>query len=111
MNQSADRRRTGARPETVWKRVSQASEILQGSDLFLGDWYELASHATKDDVVYLDPPYQGTTGTQDKRYSSGMNVDIFESKVADICDKGISAIISYDAIRGPRRMDDLSTPA
>lgn len=101
MNQSADGRRTGARPSTVERRLARSSRVLSGARARCGDWLDALSCATPEDIVYLDPPYQGTTGTRDRRYVSGMDVGVFEDGVRQAVSRGISAIISYDALRGP----------
>lgn len=101
MNQSADGRRVGARPSVVRSRIMATHNLLQGAQVKLCDWREAIEQATESDVIYLDPPYQGTTDTRDRRYISGMSVETFEEGVRDDVEKGLSLIISYDALRGP----------
>lgn len=101
MTQSADNRRTGAKPSAVFRRVTETKHVLEGSEALCRDWREALDMAGAEDVVYMDPPYQGTTDTRDTRYISGLNVDAFEDGVREAvkCDK--SLIISYDALVGP----------
>lgn len=101
MNQSADGRRTGAKPATVRERLRAVSSLMEGSDALHRDWRDALREATADDLIYLDPPYQGTTDTRDQRYLSGMSVDTFEEGVRAAVARGLSLIISYDALRGP----------
>lgn len=101
MNQSADGRRTGAKPSTVKQRLVNSSQVLSGAHAQCDDWMDVLSSVTPEDIVYLDPPYQGTTDTRDQRYVSGMDVRVFEDGVRHAVTQGLSAIISYDALRGP----------
>lgn len=101
MNQSADPRRTGAKPATVRERVFSTSAVMEGAQMWCRDWLDAMDEASIDDVIYLDPPYQGTTDTRDQRYISGLSVDAFESGVRRAVERELSVIISYDALRGP----------
>jgi len=101
MNQSADGRRTGARPDTVRQRIVSTGSVLHGAQAIGCDWRDTIEIATTSDIIYLDPPYQGTTVTADTRYLSGLDVEVFEAGVCDMVRRNLSAIISYDAICGP----------
>jgi DNA adenine methylase len=101
MNQSADGRRSGARPDTVRTRIMNTSSELTGADVLCRDWSAAIGDGDATDVIYLDPPYQGTSDTRDQRYIAGMSVEAFERGVADAIDRGLSLMISYDALRGP----------
>lgn len=101
INQSADGRRTGARPHVVTQRVCETSAIMRPASVFHRDWSEGLAQASAEDVVYLDPPYQGTTETRDQRYVSGLSVEIFEAGLKTAVDRDLSLIISYDALVGP----------
>lgn len=101
MNQSADGRRTGAKPSTVAKRISETNTLLRGSEALHRDWSEALETATDADVIYLDPPYQGTTETRDVRYVSGLSVEAFEEGLRRANEHDLSLIVSYDALVGP----------
>lgn len=101
VNQSADGRRFGAKPETTAKRIMDSSKLLQGSHLASLNWVDSFSKATVKSLIYLDPPYQGTTETSDKRYIQGLSYAEFRDGVEDIISGDLSAIISYDAVEGP----------
>jgi DNA adenine methylase len=100
MNQSADGRRLGAKPSTVRTRLMATSAVLHGSSASCRDYADAIAEASIDDVIYLDPPYQGTTETRNKRYISGLSVDDFEEEVRRAVDRDLSLIISYDALKG-----------
>lgn len=101
MNQSADGRRVGAKPSTVAQRIRESNALLRGSEAIHRDWIEALEVATDTDVIYLDPPYQGTTETRDVRYVSGLSVEAFEEGLRRANKRGLSLIVSYDALVGP----------
>jgi len=100
MNQSADTRRLGAKPSTVRTRLLSTSAVLAGASAMCRDYTDALEETSSEDVIYLDPPYQGTTDTRDKRYISGLSVDDFEREVRCAAERDLSLIISYDALRG-----------
>lgn len=101
MNQSADTRRAGARPAVVAQRLVRVSAHLEGAHATVGDWWRALEAAGPDDLLYLDPPYQGTSATRDGRYIAGLAVEELERGLRLAVDRGLSAIVSYDALRGP----------
>jgi DNA adenine methylase len=50
----------------------------------------------------MDPPYQGTSFTRDHRYLNGLNFDDFVNALAELNQRDISYIISYDGITGQK---------
>ncbi|NLA64814.1 MAG: DNA adenine methylase [Leucobacter sp.] len=101
MNQSSDGRRTGAKPSTVSQRIQETADLMRTAAALHRDWREGLDQATSADVVYLDPPYQGTTETRDQRYVSGLAVEDFEEGLRGAIDRDLSLIVSYDALVGP----------
>ncbi len=77
-NQSADNRRSGMRPDTMRKNIINVSSLLSGITTHLSvDFSEVVKKAKKNDLVYMDPPYQGTSFTRDHRYLNGLTYDDF----------------------------------
>lgn len=101
MNQSADSRRLGAKPQVVAGRINATSAALRGAHISSRDWISAVEEADVSDVIYLDPPYQGTSGNRDQRYKQGLDVDSFEQGIRAAVQRDLSLIISYDAIAGP----------
>lgn len=101
LNQGADSRRNGARPEVVKERLLASSQVMEGARARCIDWADALETATEQDVVYLDPPYQGTSDTKDQRYISGLDVERFESVLEKAQNRNLSLIVSYDALTGP----------
>jgi len=102
-NQSADRRRLGTRPETMRRRILQASLLLGGrARLSAGDYARVLGRATGRDLVYLDPPYQGISGSRDTRYHRQLDLDRFIEEVRGLVRRRIPLIISLDGRCGER---------
>ena len=99
-NQAADHRRLGARPAVMSARLAAASELLAGADV-TSVGYELPlAEADPSALVYLDPPYQGTSSAGDRRYVQGLGRDGLVAGLATAVDRGVSFIVSYDAADG-----------
>ncbi len=103
-NQSPDNRRKGAKPETMAMRVLGASSLLSGITILRHvDFVEGVNDATPDDVIYMDPPYQGVCGGRDNRYSSGLPFEQFCGALREMNERRLSFIISYDGRSGEKK--------
>lgn len=102
-NQSADNRRSGMRPDTMRKNIINVSSLLSGiTTLSSVDFSEVVKKAQKNDLVYMDPPYQGTSFTRDHRYLNGLTYDDFVDVLKIMNEKDTSYIISYDGKTGEK---------
>lgn len=102
-NQSADNRRAGMRPSTMRKNILGVSQLLaQKTKIKAKDYREIVETANTKDLIYMDPPYQGTSFTRDHRYYDGVSFDDLVSVLSALNDKGISYIVSYDGITGEK---------
>jgi DNA adenine methylase len=102
-NQSPDNRRMGALPETMRLHILGASQLLRGKTACLaGDYREIAAQATGDDLVYLDPPYQGVCGERDSRYLQGVLFHEFVEMLETLNYRDIKYLVSYDGRTGER---------
>lgn len=100
-NQSADNRRWGMRPKAMRQQILGVSTLLSGkTTLSAVDFHVVVVKAGKDDLVYMDPPYQGISFTRDHRYYNGLSYDEFIDILQIINEKDISYIISYDGQTG-----------
>jgi DNA adenine methylase len=100
-NQSPDNRRMGALPETMREQILGASFLLKGkTELSAEDYRTAMARATADDLVYLDPPYQGVCGERDPRYLKGVLFDEFVEALSVLNARDISYIVSYDGRTG-----------
>ena len=102
-NQSADNRRAGMRPNTMRKNIINVSSLLSGITKYSSvDFSEVVKKAKKNDLVYMDPPYQGTSFTRDHRYLNGLTYDDFVDVLKIMNKTNTSYIISYDGKTGDK---------
>ncbi len=102
-NNTADHRRRGARPATMRDNIVRAAKALSGTTrVHQADYLETLKDAQPDDVVYLDPPYQGTSGERDSRYVRGMSFDEFCDGLSHLVRRELSLIVSYDGRIGDK---------
>src|SRR5437588_165543 len=75
-NQSPDKRRLGTRPKTMKQNIVAISALLRGKTIVTSSTFEdVLANVRPDDVVYLDPPYQGVCGERDSRYFAGISFE------------------------------------
>jgi DNA adenine methylase len=102
-NNTADHRRRGARPATMRDNILRASKVLRGrTRVHHADYLETIRDAEPSDVVYLDPPYQGTSGERDNRYVKGMSFEEFCDGLSNLVRRDLSLIVSYDGRVGDK---------
>ena len=100
-NQSADNRRWGMRPKTMRQQIFGVSTLLCGkTTLSAVDFRMVVVKADKNDLVYMDPPYQGISFTRDHRYYNGLSYDEFVDTLQIMNEEDVSYIISYDGQTG-----------
>ncbi len=96
-NQSPDKRRLGTRPETMRQNIMTVSMLLRGRTVVTAhDFRDVLAAAEADDVIYMDPPYQGTSGERDSRYLAGLSFDDFVTALDELNSRGLRYVISYD---------------
>jgi len=99
--QSADNRRAGMRPNTMRQQILGVSSLLTGkTKLSASDFRDVIFKAQYQDLIYMDPPYQGTSLTRDQRYYGGLSYDEFVDALKVMNRNDISYIISYDGHMG-----------
>ena len=102
-NQSADHRRLGAHPTTLREQLLGASRLLRGrAECTCVDYREALAHATPDDLIYLDPPYQGVGGQHDPRYLKGVPLAEFVEVLESLNQRRLKYLVSYDGRTGGR---------
>lgn len=100
-NQGPDNRRRGAKPENVAQEISAASALLSGrTKLICSDYRDVLFKVTTEDLVYMDPPYQGVSGRKDPRYLRGIEPGAFFAELDTLNRRGIPFILSYDGLTG-----------
>lgn len=105
--QSADKRRTGMKPDRLARTVHAVSKLLRGrTTLFCGDFAECVESVGTSDLVYMDPPYQGTSDGRDKRYAAQLERERLIETLIGLSERRISYILSYDGRSGGRAYGD-----
>jgi len=99
--QSADKRRLGMHPTRMKAALIGASNLLKGKvKFFCGDYTDTISTATKQDLVYMDPPYQGTTYGRDKRYFTQVEREHLINALSTLNNHEVPFLLSYDGMCG-----------
>jgi DNA adenine methylase len=102
-NQSPDNRRLGTKPEKMRIQLQDTSDLLKGRTLVSSlDYRKALTTANSNDLVYLDPPYQGVSTNRDSRYLSGLSFDEFVESLRNLILKDVPLIISYDGKTGEK---------
>ena len=102
-NNTPDNRRRGAMPNEMRRRISATSALLKDkTDLTSWDYKKVLARCTSDDIVYMDPPYQGVCNGRDNRYLP--KVDHLElcNELHELNRRNIMFAVSYDGRTGSR---------
>jgi DNA adenine methylase len=99
--QSADKRRLGTQPAKMGEAIRAASRLLKGrTEFYCGDFTETISGAGVNDLVYMDPPYHGTTYGRDKRYFAQLEREFLIKGLAELNRRNVPFLLSYDGMTG-----------
>jgi DNA adenine methylase len=102
-NQSPDNRRRGMRPTKMRREILGAARLLAArTTVRSGDYRETLEDVGPDDLVYLDPPWQGTSMGPHKRYHSGLRRSDVLELVSGLNRRGVPFLLSYDGRSGNR---------
>ena len=95
-NNSFHLSRCGMKPESFSKSVMLWHKKIQGVRFLCSDYREILSQTSKDDFVYLDPPYAATKN----RYANQIQpIELF-NELENLNIKGVKWALSYDGKRG-----------
>jgi DNA adenine methylase len=84
--------------------IVRASRLLTNrTQIACKDYLDVLRDVKRDDVVYMDPPYQGVCGERDQRYISKIAFDVFVEALRNLNDRRISYILSYDGRTGSKK--------
>jgi DNA adenine methylase len=101
--QSADKRRNGMHPDKFEAAAHTASALLRGkTEIVSADFTDCVAVARPCDLVYMDPPYQGTTYGRDKRYAAQLTRGRLMTCLEELNSKGVGFILSYDGRTGSK---------
>jgi len=106
-NQSPDHRRKGRHPDTMRFDILNTANLLKGkASLFSMDYEKILEMATERDLVYMDPPYQGTAKNGGFRYLEDLNHDNFLISLHNLNKRNVPFILSYDGRTGKKTYGD-----
>jgi len=96
-NQSPDKRRKGRLPENMRYDILNVSNLLKDKVSFYSyDYEKVLDMATEKDLIYMDPPYQGTAKSGGFRYMEDLNHENFIISLYKLNKRNIPFILSYD---------------
>jgi DNA adenine methylase len=102
-NQSPDKRRLGRNPRMMRDDIIGVSQLLRGkTEIFSADYSLILENATPDDLIYMDPPYQGTGQNGGFNYAGNIDFDDFTISLHELNQRNISYILSYDGRTGDK---------
>lgn len=103
-NQSPDNRRLGRDPKKMADDIFAVSYLFRGRTIITSkDYREVLQVATKRDLVYMDPPYQGVCDNGDPRYYKGVDFQEFIQTLDYLNAQMIPFILSYDGRTGNKK--------
>lgn len=102
-NQSPDKRRLGRNPQMMRDDILRVSQLLKGkTEIQSEDYIKVLDAATSNDLVYMDPPYQGTGLNGGFNYAGNIEFDNFIVSLFELNQRNIPYILSYDGRTGDK---------
>lgn len=102
-NQGADPRRTGTHPDRMEKNLLDVAAVLKGrTEIRYGDFRQQLLDAESSDLVYLDPPWQGTSEGRNPRYHAGLSRNDLLEALQVLDERRVPWVLSYDGKCGMR---------
>ena len=108
-NQAPDNRRKGRHPDSMREEIEAVSQLLKGKvEITSGDFSSIQGYLNPiSDIVYMDPPYQGTSGRRDSRYCSGVTVSALINFISELNAQDVMFILSYDGRKGSKTYGEI----
>lgn len=102
-NQSPDNRRLGTHPNKMTQEIFAAALLLKDQCSVLStDFKDIIASATSNDLIYMDPPWQGTSNKRNPRYAYLLNIEDLIEQLYVLNKKNIPYILSFDGICGDK---------
>jgi DNA adenine methylase len=102
-NQSPDKRRLGRNPQMMRNDILHVSELLKGkTEVHSKDYSKILDMANSSDLVYMDPPYQGTGLNGGFNYAGNIEFDYFVTSLFELNHRNVPYILSYDGRTGDK---------
>jgi len=102
-NQSLDKRRLGRNPQMMRDDILRVSQLLKGkTDIFSSDYQNILDLTMVEDLVYMDPPYQGTGMNGGFNYAGNIEFNNFVVSLFELNNRNVPFILSYDGRTGDK---------
>jgi DNA adenine methylase len=102
-NQSPDKRRHGMRPEKMRHEILGVAGLFAGRAEAVACRFEEALQAAGPrDLVYLDPPWEGTSTGRDRRYHEGLERERLVAALEGLVARDVPYLLSYDGRSGAK---------
>ncbi len=102
-NQSHDKRRLGRNPQLMRDDILRVSNLLRNkTEIYSSDYSTILEIADSNDLVYLDPPYQGTGLNGGFNYSGKIELATFLLSLFELNRKNVPFILSFDGRTGDK---------
>ena len=96
-NQSPDKRRLGRNPQAMREDILRVSHLFKNRvELFSTDYSSILDTVTEYDLIYLDPPYQGTGMNGGFNYAGNIDFDDLILSLYSLSKRNIPFILSFD---------------
>jgi DNA adenine methylase len=102
-NQSPDKRRLGRNPRMMRDDILVVSQLLKGkTEVYSTDYSRILENATSGDLIYMDPPYQGTGQNGGFSYAGNIDFNNFVLSLYELNKRNIPYILSFDGRTGDK---------
>jgi DNA adenine methylase len=102
-NQSPDKRRLGRNPSSMRDDILGASQLLKNkTEIYSTNYSCILENATSDDLIYMDPPYQGTGQNGGFCYAGNIDFNDFVISLYELNQRNIPYILSFDGRTGDK---------
>jgi len=102
-NQSLDKRRLGRNPQMMRDDILRVSQLLKDkTEIHAVDYSQIFDMAMPYDLVYLDPPYQGTGLNGGFNYSGNIEFEDFVISLMELNNRQVPYILSFDGRTGDK---------
>lgn len=100
-NQSPDKRRLGRNPQMMRDDIFRVSQLLKGKvDIYSVYYTKILGASNSNDLVYMDPPYQGTGLNGGFSYAGNIKFDNLVFSLFELNQRKVPYILSYDGRTG-----------
>ena len=102
-NQSPDNRRLGMKPSKLAREAFATSKLLQNKvTVQTANFQDVIRNASPNDVVYMDPPWQGTSSKRDPRYAYLLDLDELIDALEALNKRSVPYLLSFDGSCGQK---------